>query len=68
MNGYELTSILRQNEKYSSIPVVMLTSRTSDKHRTKADELGVDFYLTKPFQDDTFIQLLGGIRQYRRSR
>jgi len=68
MNGYEFMSILRKNEKYHSIPVIMLTSRTSDKHRAKADELGVDFYLTKPFQDDTFVQLLSGIRQYRRSR
>lgn len=67
MNGYEFMSILRKNEKYHSIPVIMLTSRTSDKHRAKADELGVDFYLTKPFQDDTFVQLLSGIRQYRRS-
>ena len=60
MNGYELMGILRKNEKYRSIPVIMLTSRTSDKHRAKADELGVDFYLTKPFQDEVFVQLLGG--------
>jgi chemosensory pili system protein ChpA (sensor histidine kinase/response regulator) len=68
MNGYELMSILRKNEEYRSIPVVMLTSRTSEKHRMKAEELGVDFYLSKPFQDEPFIQLLGGIRQYRQSR
>ncbi len=66
MNGYEFMSILRNTEKFRSIPVIMLTSRTSDKHRAKADELGVDFYMTKPFQDEAFVQLLGGIRQYRR--
>jgi len=66
MNGYEFMSILRKTEKFRAIPVVMLTSRTSGKHRTKADELGVDFYMTKPFQDEAFVQLLGGIRQYRR--
>ncbi len=66
MNGYEFMSILRKSDKFHSIPVIMLTSRTSDKHRAKADELGVDFYMTKPFQDEAFVQLLGGIRQYRR--
>lgn len=68
MNGYEFMSILRGTEKFRSLPVIMLTSRTSDKHRAKAEELGVDFYMTKPFKDETFVQLLGGIRQYRRVR
>jgi chemosensory pili system protein ChpA (sensor histidine kinase/response regulator) len=68
MNGYEFLSILRKNEKFRSIPVVMLTSRTSDKHRAKAEELGVDYYLNKPFQEEAFLQLLGGIRQYRQAR
>jgi chemosensory pili system protein ChpA (sensor histidine kinase/response regulator) len=68
MNGYEFMSILRSTEKFRELPVIMLTSRTSDKHRAKAEELGVDFYMTKPFKDETFVQLLGGIRQYRRVR
>lgn len=66
MNGFEFMSILRNTARLKAIPVIMLTSRTSGKHRAKADELGVDFYLTKPFQDDSFIQLLEGIRRYRR--
>jgi chemosensory pili system protein ChpA (sensor histidine kinase/response regulator) len=68
MNGYEFMSILRNTEKFRALPVIMLTSRTSDKHRAKAEESGVDFYMTKPFKDETFVQLLGGIRQYRRVR
>lgn len=58
MNGYEFMSILRNSEDNSSIPVIMLTSRASDKHRNKAEKLGVNHYLTKPFQEDDFIQLL----------
>ncbi len=58
MNGYEFMSILRNRVNDSSIPVIMLTSRASDKHRKKAEELGVTHYMTKPFQEDDFIQLL----------
>ncbi|MGB5233500.1 MAG: response regulator [Desulfoprunum sp.] len=66
MNGYEFMAILRQTENLRTIPVIMLTSRDSTKHRSKADELGVDFYMTKPFQEEFFLQTLAGIRQYER--
>lgn len=66
MNGYEFMAILRNTENIRTIPVIMLTSRDSTKHRSKADELGVDFYMTKPFQEESFLQTLAGIRQYER--
>lgn len=58
MNGYEFMAILRSNENYRDTPVIMLTSRASDKHRRKAEELGVNHYMTKPFQEDEFLGLL----------
>lgn len=58
MNGYELKSNLNSHGLYRDIPVVMLTSRSSEKHREKARELGVEHYLTKPYQEETFIRLL----------
>jgi len=58
MNGYEFMATLRNNKEISNIPVIMLTSRASEKHRRKAEELGVNHYLTKPFQEDDFIGLL----------
>ncbi len=56
MNGYELLAALKQTENLQKIPVIMITSRTSDKHRQKALELGVSEYLTKPFDDAVLIE------------
>jgi chemosensory pili system protein ChpA (sensor histidine kinase/response regulator) len=62
MNGYELKSSLNNQPMYKDIPIVMLTSRASEKHQQKARELGIEHYLTKPYQDDTFVRLLENIR------
>ncbi len=58
MNGYELKSSLNNQPMYKDIPIVMLTSRVSDKHQQKAKELGIEYYLTKPYQDETFVRML----------
>ena len=65
MNGYEFKSNINNREAYKDIPVVMLTSRASEKHQQKARELGVDYYLTKPYEEDGFIQLLEKIEVQR---
>jgi chemosensory pili system protein ChpA (sensor histidine kinase/response regulator) len=62
MNGYELKSSLNNQPMYKDIPIVMLTSRASEKHQQKARELGIEHYLTKPYQDETFVRLLESIR------
>ena len=60
MDGYELLANLRAQEAYRYVPVIMITSRMSEKHRKKAMDLGVSEYLTKPYTDDV---LLGHIRR-----
>ena len=65
MNGYEFKSNINNREAYKDIPVVMLTSRQSEKHQQKARELGVSYYLTKPYEDDSFVQLLEKIEMER---
>ncbi len=59
MDGFELTSTLRANAAYRDLPVVMLTSRTGEKHRRHALGVGVTAYLVKPFDES---QLAGAIR------
>lgn len=54
MDGYEFLASIKRQETLRAIPVVMITSRTSDKHRLKAIDLGASEYLTKPF-DDKFL-------------
>ncbi len=52
MNGLELTSHIRANMDTKSLPVIMITSRSTDKHRKIALEKGVDHYMVKPFAED----------------
>ncbi|MDZ7952403.1 response regulator [Nostoc sp. DedQUE09] len=55
MNGFELLSNFRQYTNLAKIPVVILTSRSAEKHRQLAKELGAKAYLTKPFLEHEFI-------------
>jgi chemotaxis protein histidine kinase CheA len=61
MNGLELTSHLRANDATRHIPIVMVTSRSTEKHRNLARAAGVDSYLTKPWSDE---DLLGTIQRH----
>lgn len=55
MNGFEFLSHRRQDSTISKIPVVMLTSRSSDKHRQLAMHLGANAYFTKPYIEQEFV-------------
>lgn len=55
MDGFDLTRNVRSDDKTRAIPVVMITSRSADKHRTHAFELGVNAYFGKPFQEDELL-------------
>ena len=61
MDGFEVAKRLRQDSKTRSLPIIMITSRTADKHRNYALELGVNEYLGKPFQEE---ELLGHIASF----
>jgi chemosensory pili system protein ChpA (sensor histidine kinase/response regulator) len=60
MNGLELTQHLRLKEATRHLPIIMITSRSMDKHRDQAMQVGVDFYLTKPYTD---VDLLKHVHQ-----
>ncbi len=56
MDGYELAIEMKKEEKYAGIPIIMITSRTGEKHRQKAIDLGVDRYLGKPYQEADLLE------------
>jgi chemosensory pili system protein ChpA (sensor histidine kinase/response regulator) len=58
MDGFDLTRNIRGDERYQHIPIIMITSRTADKHRSFAHELGVNVYLGKPYQEEELLQHL----------
>ncbi len=55
MNGFEFLTARRRDANLTNIPVVMLTSRCNDKHRTLAEKLGANGYFTKPYVEDKFL-------------
>jgi chemosensory pili system protein ChpA (sensor histidine kinase/response regulator) len=65
MDGFEFARNVRADQKTKHIPIIMITSRTADKHRNHAIELGVNEYMGKPYQEE---QLLTLIRQYTRQQ
>ena len=58
MNGVELTSHVRGREDLRGLPIIMITSRSQDKHRQLAENAGVDVYITKPYNDGDLIQTI----------
>jgi chemosensory pili system protein ChpA (sensor histidine kinase/response regulator) len=60
MDGFELATHMRNDDRLRHVPVIMITSRTGDKHRERARQIGVNHYLGKPYQEN---DLLGTIDQ-----
>ena len=60
MDGFELARVMRSDARLKSVPIIMITSRTADKHRNHALEIGVNVYLGKPYQEQ---QLLDSIAE-----
>jgi chemotaxis protein histidine kinase CheA len=58
LNGIELTSHIRGREDLKSLPVIMITSRSQDKHRRMAEQAGVNAYFTKPYNDGELLQAI----------
>jgi chemosensory pili system protein ChpA (sensor histidine kinase/response regulator) len=56
MDGFELTKQIRRDPKLHDLPILMITSRTAEKHRDYALELGVNAYFGKPFQEEELLQ------------
>ncbi|MCP1728411.1 chemosensory pili system protein ChpA (sensor histidine kinase/response regulator) [Natronospira proteinivora] len=56
MDGYELATHMRNDEQLKEVPIIMITSRTGEKHRNRAFEIGVDRYLGKPYQETELME------------
>ncbi len=66
MDGFDLTRNIRADARLKNIPIVMITSRTADKHRNYAFEIGVNHYLGKPYQEEELLHLVAGYMAQRR--
>ena len=64
MDGYELATLIRNEPRLKHIPIIMITSRTGEKHRERAMQIGVNSYMGKPYQESELLKnidsLVGG--------
>ncbi len=52
MDGYEVATHIRNDDRLKDLPIIMITSRSGAKHKDKAMAIGVNKYLGKPYQED----------------
>lgn len=65
MSGLEMVKRIKQNPRLASIPIIMLTAKSDNKTENESIKLGIDVFMTKPFEPSV---LLGRINQLLRSR
>ena len=58
INGYKIARLLKFDESYKHIPIIMLTARTQKTDIKLGEETGADEYVTKPFDMDTLVGLV----------
>jgi chemosensory pili system protein ChpA (sensor histidine kinase/response regulator) len=56
MDGFEVAKNIRSSSRLKDIPIIMITSRTGEKHREHALSLGVDMYMGKPYQEEVLLE------------
>jgi chemosensory pili system protein ChpA (sensor histidine kinase/response regulator) len=65
LNGYDMIRELRYVNNYKDVPVVVVTSRSGEKHRQQASVVGANDYVTKPFNQEVLEQKLAKWTRYR---
>lgn len=59
MDGFELARALRADARLQDIPIIVISSRTAERHRALAQELGIAHYLGKPYDETELLGLVG---------
>ncbi len=61
MDGYEVATYVRGDERLADVPIIMITSRTGEKHRERAEGIGVNRYLGKPYQEAELMEHINAV-------
>jgi chemosensory pili system protein ChpA (sensor histidine kinase/response regulator) len=61
MDGYQFATHVRNDVKLKNLPIIMITSRSGEKHRAKAIEICVNDYLSKPYQESQLIAAISAL-------
>lgn len=68
MDGFEVAKNVRGSQRMKHLPIIMITSRTGDKHRDHALSLGVNQYMGKPYQEDALLESIKELTEQKASR
>lgn len=55
MDGYKVCGLLKRDARYAKIPIIMFTAKAQEEDRDLGREVGVDAYLTKPFEPEVLL-------------
>jgi chemosensory pili system protein ChpA (sensor histidine kinase/response regulator) len=61
MDGFDLTRSVRGDPRTMEIPIIVISSRTAPKHRSRATELGVNAYLGKPYEETELLKQIAAL-------
>lgn len=61
MDGFELATYMRNEDRLKDIPIIMITSRTGTKHKERAKSIGVEQYLGKPYQEEELMKNINAL-------
>jgi len=67
MDGFDLVRNVRADARLAGLPVIMITSRTAEKHRNYALEIGANEYLGKPYEEEKLLELIAGFVKQKRA-
>ncbi len=56
INGFKISRLLKFDNKYKDIPILMVTARTQEEDKIIGEETGADEYITKPFELDDIVK------------
>ena len=68
MDGFEVATQVRNSPRLKDLPIIMITSRTGEKHRQRALEIGVTDYMGKPYQESELLSRIYEILDEREIR
>lgn len=61
LDGFDLTRNIRADQRLNAVPIIMISSRTAEKHRQYAADIGVNHFVGKPFQEEAVLELVASL-------
>lgn len=56
MDGYQVCRLLKFDEKFKEIPIILLTARNQPRDQQLGEQVGVNHYMSKPFENEELLQ------------